>query len=457
MEKHQIFKITELLSICFTLPLRYMIEYYFYKRFLGFKNKIWKFALFAFLLTVVDFNILHTLPLPLRIFLSNLIWLIIISFLCKGNLLIKSYAVVVQESGLLIIELIFLTFNFKILPLTHNINMSFYEHIIIGFINYITITYVHFVILFIFLKNICNLLNLKEKTLNLYQSLYLLIPCLSIYSLALIFHLIQTITINNKNYYLPNIFGKLYYILPFVCFALLISILIAAYTFKKMLEGEEEHQNNKLMEQQFKLQLIHSKNIEKVYTGVRSVMHDMNNHLSCLKNLADADNIDEIKKYLNNIGQTIKKLDFQIKTGNSISDAIINEKYNIAKAEGIEFICDFMIPKESLIQSIDLCIILSNTLDNAIEACMRITDNKIPKTIKINSYIRDMYLIIEVSNTFIDTLHYEENKIVSTKSDKYNHGFGLSNVKSTVKKYNGIVDITVEKSKFIINLMIKIK
>ncbi len=58
---------------------------------------------------------------------------------------------------------------------------------------------------------------------------------------------------------------------------------------------------------------------------------------------------------------------------------MINEKYNIAKTNKIEFICDFLLPKETLLEPVDLCIILSNALDNALEACMRITDSDLQK------------------------------------------------------------------------------
>lgn len=68
-----------------------------------------------------------------------------------------------------------------------------------------------------------------------------------------------------------------------------------------------------------------------------------------------------------------------------------------------------------------------------------------------------MYLIIEVSNSATDKIQYAENKIISTKTDKNNHGIGISNIKTVAKKYNGIVDILEEKHKFIINIMLKIK
>jgi len=194
-----------------------------------------------------------------------------------------------------------------------------------------------------------------------------------------------------------------------------------------------------------------------LYKGIRGIIHDMNNHVSCLRNLAANNNIEDIKKYLININETISKLDFKIKTGNSISDAVINEKYNIAKANEIDFICDFLLPKETLLEPVDLCVILSNALDNALEACMRITDSNIQKKIYIKSYIKNMYLIIETSNSTADKVQYVENKIISTKTDKNNHGIGISNIKTVAKKYNGIVDILEEKHKFIINIMLKIK
>jgi sensor histidine kinase YesM len=457
MDKQQIFKIMEFLSQSLSLCFLYVIEYYFYKRFLGFKVRAWKLIVCVLSLTIIDFYIMKIVSEPLRIIINNLICLAVICFICKGNFIIKLYAVTVQNTILVLISLAFLIIDFKVLPMTHNINMSFKEHMLVGFMNNTFSDFIRSGVLFIFLKNICNSLNLKEKQLNLYESLYLLIPCLSIYSLAFIFYTIQIIKIDNKNYYLASVFPKIYYILPFVSFALLISILITVYIFKKMLQGEEEMKKSMLMQQQFNLQCNHSKNIEGFYREIRIVMHDMNNHLSCLKSLATNNNIEEIKKYIDNIAETMNKLDFKIKTGNPISDAVINEKSNIAKAEGIQFICDFMIPKETLLEPVDLCVILSNALDNSIEACKRIKDSNIHKKICIKSYVKEIYLIIEISNTAIDRIQYIENKVITKKLDRFNHGIGISNIETTVKKYNGIFDIIEEKNKFILNFMLKIK
>lgn len=457
MEKQQIAKLIEFLSEFIALPLLYAIIYYFYNRFIGFKNIAWKFILYIISMIIINFSLILVPNMLLKFIISLLIELVLIHFLCNGSILVKAYALTVKETMLLLISIFFLPFDFWILPLTHNTNMNFSEHMIMNFINIFIGNTVMFLILFIFLKLLSNILSLKSKSLTFHQSLYLLIPCLSSYVFAFIFYSIQIVKIDNKEYNLPYIFYKLYWILPIVSFFLLVSLLTTAYIFNKMLEGQYFAQKNLLMKQQIELQMDHVKNIEGFYNGVKGSMHDINNHLNCLRALADSNNIDILKKYIENINETLIKLDFEIKTGNAVSDVIINEKYNMAKSKDIEFICDFLLPKDSALQPDDICVILSNALDNAIEACMKITNGNVFKKISIKSYIRNLYLIIEISNSTISNLKYDGDKIITTKTDILNHGIGISNIKAAANKYNGIVDIMEEKNKFTINIMLKIK
>jgi hypothetical protein len=275
MEKQQIVELTSILSGYLIFPFLCAIKYYFYKRFLGFKNNICYFLLAALFTEIINFYTLKN-PIPILGIVTNFIlWLLIIIVLCKGNFIVKFYAVTVENSLLLLISLTFLPIDFWLLPLSHNNHMSFNEHMIINFTNNVVIDLISFTILFICLKKICDFLTLKERPINLYNALYLLLPCFSSYSLAAIFFIIQEIKIDNKKYFLSSIFPSVYYVLPFVSFALLISILILAYTFKKMLEGEEERQKCMLMEQQLKMQLNHSNNLEGLYNDIRKVKHDI--------------------------------------------------------------------------------------------------------------------------------------------------------------------------------------
>lgn len=447
-------EIVQYMAIGVTLPVQYLIQYYFYKKFLGFRSRAWKFILGALSITIVDFRILRAQPEALRIIFDDVFLLVLLCLLCNGSFILKIYAVIVQNAISVITALAFLIFDFSILPRIAKINMTFNQCLIVNFAVPVIGDLIRLALLFIFLKFICSILKIEGKQINIYQGLYLIVPCLASYSIAVFFYIIQKIRINNMDYYLPNVIPSIYCILPFISAGLMAALFITAYTFNKMLEGEEERQRNMLLKQQLELQLKHTKNIEGLYSGIKSVTHDMNNHLACLRNLADTNNIEEIKKYVNNISETISKLDFKIKTGNPVSDAVINEKYNIAKAENINFLCDFIIPEKISIEPSDLCVILSNALDNAIEACRKIENCKVNKEITIKSCMKNMYLIIEISNTKKNMLQYDENKIVSTKTDKCMHGIGISNIEAAAKRYNGIIDIVEGKDKFTIIIMI---
>ncbi len=445
-----------LLSTIFALPFHYAIQIHFFNKFLGFKNKIWKCVFF--IISLVFLNILLCkVQSPLGFIVNDLLWFALLLCLCNGNFVLKLYAAIVPATILLLIHIIFLSFDYSVSSYILTLNTSSILDIFILFIINVARESINLILFFLFLSKISDFLSFRERTVDVYQSLYLFIPCLATYSLVLIFYFVQAIHIDNKDYYLFSIFPKVYYVVPLVSISLLISIILNAYIFKKIIQVKDIEQKNLLMEQQFKLQLNHSKNLEGLYSGIRSIKHDMNNHLLCLKNLAQNGNVEEINNYLHTLGQTIEKLDYNIKTGNAISDAIINEKYNIAKMGNIKFDCDFILPNELILDSVDLCVVLSNSLDNAIEACMKIQDETVDKEISITSYIQGLYLIIEVSNTIVDKLQCNGNKIATTKQDKTNHGIGISNIEMIAKKYNGIVDVIIEKNKFILNVMLKIK
>lgn len=454
MDKNATVQLINLLVTALTTPILYVIRYNFHKNFLGFKKAPWIYIILILPVFIFDFIYVNFIPNFLVIVISNLWLILILFFLCEGNLIIKIYAIIVENAILLLTNLILLPFEFWINPIINNMEMSFAQRMFVSFTHNILTSFFDFIILYILLKRIINYLSFKNKTLTWFHSIHLLLPCLSGYGLALIFYLIQEIQINNTTYYLPNIVSRFYYlILPLICCLFLFSIPISAYTFKKMIESEEYKNKNILIKQQFEMQLTHIKNIDSIYLGIRKVVHDMNNHISCLKNLADTNNWEEMKKYLYKISNTVSKLDFKIKTGNPICDAIINEKYNISQTEGINFQCEFLIPQNTSLDSIDLCVLLSNVLDNSIDACKKINNNH--KFISIKSYVKGLYLIIEIINSSSEKLLYNGDKIITSKSDNLNHGVGLSNINDVVNKYNGALDMIEEINQVTLSIMLK--
>lgn len=445
-----------ILSDCLTMPLLYVIRYHFYKNLLGFKKNIRTYIVFSVFLFAYSLYISKLNSNILELVLDYVVLFFIVNFLCKGNLIMKLYSITVEYAVLALTSFTFLPISLWYGSIIKNVSMSFTQYMIMNFI-YLTISsIINYIILYVDLSKIWRFLNIKDKQLSLSQSLCLLLPCLSSFGLISVFYFIQILKKDNK-LYLRDIIPKHYYIiLSFISFLFLVSLPIMAYTFKKMIESEEEKQKNIIIDKQFVSYINHMKNVDRIYLGIRKVIHDMNNHISCLRNLADNNNIIEIKEYLHNLSDTISKLDFRIKTGNPICDAVINEKFNISKNENIEFICDFMIPKNISIESIDLCIILGNSLDNSIEACRKITDNSMHKTISLKSFMREFYLIIEISNSIMESPKYIDNNIISSKRDKIHHGLGLKNINDVVKKYNGAIDILKDKDTFTLTIMLKI-
>lgn len=441
------------------LIFRYVILYYFLKKFLGFKYRNIVFIIAVSVLTACKLLLFKAgMPVYQQILTDNVLWLILICVICKGNLPEKLYAFVIQASATILTSIAFISIDYKISALLLN-NFNMANKIDIVFLLFIDILResANLVILYVFLKFISKFMTFEEKFLSIYEGIYLLVPNFAVYSMAAAFYIVQEVKVNNRTYYLLNLFPDMYYIIPFISAGLIISMIITAFIFREMIEGEEVKHNNMLMQQQFRLQLNHSKSIEELYSGIRSIKHDLSNHIVCLKYLAEDNDAEGIKKYLSNMENYITGLGTGIKTGNSISDAILNEKYNIAKNQGIEFEYDCLLPEDIFVEPMDLCIILSNSLDNAIEACMRIKDSSLYKFINLKVKILEDYILFEVSNSMDETFQYRDYSITSIKKDSSNHGIGISNIKRTVEKYDGVVDIIVEKSKFTINIMLKRK
>ncbi|EFG88810.1 hypothetical protein CLCAR_1557 [Clostridium carboxidivorans P7] len=157
-----------------------------------------------------------------------------------------------------------------------------------------------------------------------------------------------------------------------------------------------------------------------------------------------------LKKYT----KSVECLNLKVNTGNPFADAVISEKYNICINKNIEFKCNVKIPNNSKIDPFDLCVLLANALDNAIEACDKITQKNILKFIHIRSILNKSFIIFEIKNSIVGYL--SENKLNTSKDDASNHGLGLLSIKNTANKYLGTTYIEISKNLFTLNIMLQI-
>lgn len=207
-----------------------------------------------------------------------------------------------------------------------------------------------------------------------------------------------------------------------------------------------------LMKQQLNIQVKYYKELQKSQKELRNVKHDIKNHIISISKLLSMNKIDSAQKYLSEILNKSNFSKSKIKTGNYIADAILNEKYDKAKLNGIDFRCDISLPKLK-ISDFDICVIFGNALDNAIEACDRISSPDVYKFISVKSCIVKSYLILEFKNSTINK-NVMTASLISKKENSDMHGIGLESMKAAADKYNGIMDISLKPNLFLLSLML---
>lgn len=169
-------------------------------------------------------------------------------------------------------------------------------------------------------------------------------------------------------------------------------------------------------------------------TELRKLRHDMKNHMLMLHEYLEHNDTDTALKHLNNIQMTLNEISATVCTNNPAIDAAINIGARKAHTDNIEYTAQIIGDAEVNIDAADICKFLSNAIDNAIEACS-ICEKKY---VYIELNITKENIKIHIENT---TIHKKNRfRLLTSKTDKKNHGYGIQNMNSVVKKYNGIME-----------------
>lgn len=193
------------------------------------------------------------------------------------------------------------------------------------------------------------------------------------------------------------------------------------------------------------------RSMEQSYRQQQKYMHDYKNQLSCIQGLLEKGQVKESLNYIEELTGGIRKNTDYIDTNHVIVNVILNQKYQYALENGITMVFNVNDLSCLVMKKEDLVILLSNLLDNAIEACKSIAADKI---IQLKMVIEEESLILSVRNP-MDTLPKVEGKrILSSKKDKQNHGIGLLNIENVVRKNHGTSSIKFEDGYFSFSAMI---
>lgn len=194
--------------------------------------------------------------------------------------------------------------------------------------------------------------------------------------------------------------------------------------------------------------------INNSYKTMRSLRHDIKNYLVVLKSYVEKNEKQKAVTYISSIVNDItNEAKERSNTGNVDIDSILNYKLEEAESKGISISAKAKVPDILNIHSLDIVVILGNLLDNAIEACSKVENDK-----KIDIIIRysKNVLFIFTSNTYDGTVQYENGKIVTTKKDSHNHGIGLNNIDTVLSKYSGTMAINHTKDTFNVDIILYI-
>ena len=203
--------------------------------------------------------------------------------------------------------------------------------------------------------------------------------------------------------------------------------------------------DKKLAAYQHDLIETHYSEVDNMYRKMRGWRHDYRNHIQTMKVLAAEGDLDALKKYLDKLDEDLNTVDAVVKTGNKMTDAILNSKISLAKSKGINVIADAKVPVELKMSDIDLCIVIGNLFDNAIEASLALPEEE--RLIRLYMDIKNTQLYMCLTNfTSVKKLKKQGGRYVTTKGE--GHGFGLARVDAIVKKYGGYLTRASEDGAF---------
>ena len=219
-----------------------------------------------------------------------------------------------------------------------------------------------------------------------------------------------------------------------IAFLVVISVI---YSYQQIKISQEEAMQNALVSRQIEELTGHVHIMEKLYSDIRGIRHDVNSHIMILGNLLDKGNDEEARAYIKEWQNGFPMPEITEKTGNPVADIILSEKRREAEEAGIVFTNDFHYPKSGKVESIDIGVILNNALSNAISAASGSDD----PWIEVSSRKNNNAFLIQVKNSFSGelSLNTETGYPATSKPDRDSHGYGLMNMKRITEKYYGTI------------------
>ena len=220
-------------------------------------------------------------------------------------------------------------------------------------------------------------------------------------------------------------------------------------------EFAEKEKQFALVQQKQRIQDEYNQLLEREQKHVRNIQHDMNNHLMAMLGYIDRQDVDGVRKYVNDLLDESKRASQKVYTGHVSVDAILDAKILKARSLGIDVKESFEVVSFGIMKCVDLTKLLGCALDNAIEAILRIEDDT-KKKLQIRMYNNGPYLIVCIGNSIAKGIDVDFTHTSKTYDEK-NHGFGVKDIKSIAFEYDGSAYYEFEKDFVMLNVILYVK
>lgn len=334
----------------------------------------------------------------------------------KGGFLNKLFSIFIFNSINIRCDYIVISIITQFTSVTMNrILYDFYTNAITTIIAKFILTFVAFV----FSKAFRQYKRSSEKIGTMEWILMLFFPIISILLLSTVLYT-SIIEIS---------LGPMALVISVAIFTANVAILLI---ITKLSADKQIKQDNALLNQQIKMGMENIAALNSAYAQQRKLTHDFNNHLSVIHSLLESGDTAQAKEYTGSLLASSISVTRLFDSGNTIVDTLLTQKYNHAKELGIKMQVLVEDLSQVAMSSENLVVVLSNLLDNAIEACTHTSDEKI---IKVKFVLEDIGHILTVQNTTNNIPHNENQQFTTTKTDSLNHGYGIKNISSVMDNY----------------------
>ncbi len=243
-------------------------------------------------------------------------------------------------------------------------------------------------------------------------------------------------------------------LLVVIAFGMVGMNIVVFYLINDIVEREIKMHENRIFQIQAKNQLEMYRSISENFDNQKRKTHEYKNQISCIESLLDKKQYSKLEEYVKKIDSSLNSEPDAINTNNVIVNAILNTKYQEADAKGIVFVFRVNDLSEIRIDDEDVVTILTNLLNNAIEACEVCEDKKV---IKFKFVKEEDRIIIAVKNTYNNDVVYEDGEIKSTKTSNIEeHGVGIKNVLKIIEEYGGSYVIEDNNKEFYFSIIITV-